>query len=255
MLTKGLGIIVFICLVWGSLSSLAFVQHDRQTAQLLSNNFSDASTRVYVSPNQSDGCSKNDDDLSDSSRRKVMQTGVFSLAMAGMPSRSEAAWKKSRSDGYNFQRTEKEWKSMLTPRQYEILRNGGTERQYSSVLEGEERNGIYSCAGCQSPLFASEAKFHSGTGWPSFATALDGVEIEPLNVVQANLGGAELRCQNCGGHLGDVFRDGFLFVGTPAAESGKRFCIDGSALVFKPSGDGEEVIGDEIPSRVQYYYN
>ena len=122
---------------------------------------------------------------------------------------------------------------MLTSRQYDILRNGGTEKSYSSVLEGEERDGTYYCAGCRNPLFASNAKFHSGTGWPSFATALDGVEIEKLNAVQASLGGAELRCKNCGGHLGDVFRDGFIFVGTPAANSGTRFCIDGVALVFK----------------------
>eukprot|EP00536_Pseudo-nitzschia_multiseries_P006062 jgi/Psemu1/192267/e_gw1.125.114.1 len=172
-----------------------------------------------------------------------------------MPTRSHAAWKKSRTDGYSVQQTDTEWKSALTSRQYEILRMGGTERQYSSVLEAEERDGTYYCAGCKTPLFASRAKFHSGTGWPSFGTALDGVEVEPLNVVQANLGGAELRCKTCGGHLGDVFRDGYLFVGTPAAESGKRFCIDGAALVFEPSDGGERVVGDEKPARVQYFYN
>jgi peptide-methionine (R)-S-oxide reductase len=157
--------------------------------------------------------------------------------------------------GYSVQKTEEEWKSLLTPRQYDILRNGGTERQYSSVLEGENRKGTFRCAGCGTALFASNMKFKSGTGWPSFASALDGVQVEKVNPIQMNLGGAELRCKTCGGHLGDVFNDGFIFVGTPAAETGKRFCIDGSALVFKPDDGGAEVIGDQVPSKVEYFYN
>mmetsp|Transcript_1057 Transcript_1057/g.2462 ORF Transcript_1057/g.2462 Transcript_1057/m.2462 type:complete len:262 (-) Transcript_1057:1630-2415(-) len=261
MVKNSFGLVVLVCLVLGSYTSLAFLRQDQHAVHRLPN---EGTTRVYISSTDSDNDTNvkssssnrsNAYDSKDSRRRMLMQTGVFSLAMAGMPTKSQAAWKKSRTDDYDTQRTNEEWKSILTPRQYEILRNGGTERQYSSVLEGEERDGVYYCAGCKSPLFASKAKFHSGTGWPSFATGLDGVEVEPLNVVQANLGGAELRCKNCGGHLGDVFRDGFLFVGTPAADSGKRFCIDGAALVFKPADDGEEVVGDEKPSRVQYFYN
>ena len=263
MVKNSFGLVVLVCLVLGSHTSLAFLRQHQHAVHRLPNETGDRTPRVYVSSSDNDSNAKgsssnrNDDyDSKDSRRRMIMQAGVFSLAMAGMPTKSQAAWKKSRTDGYDTQRTNEEWKSTLTPRQYDILRNGGTERQYSSVLEGEERDGIYYCAGCKSPLFASKAKFHSGTGWPSFATGLDGVEVEPLNVVQANLGGAELRCKNCGGHLGDVFRDGFLFVGTPAADSGKRFCIDGAALVFKPAGDdGEEVVGDEKPTRVQYFYN
>ncbi len=86
-------------------------------------------------------------------------------------------------------------------------------------------------------------KFQSGTGWPSFASALPGVEIEKVNSIQLSLSGAELKCQTCGGHLGDVFNDGFLFVGTPAAKTGKRFCIDGAALVFKPANGGVDLVG------------
>ena len=161
---------------------------------------------------------------------------------------------KSRTKGYTVQKTDEEWKSQLTPRQYDILRNGGTERPYSSILEAEERPGVYSCAGCGTHLFDSKEKFHSGTGWPSFATGLEGVEVEKVNFVQSNLAGAEIRCATCGGHLGDVFSDGFLFVGTPAFVSGKRFCVDGAALTFR-SSDGDEVIGDQVPPRkvITYY--
>jgi peptide-methionine (R)-S-oxide reductase len=171
----------------------------------------------------------------------------------GFPQQAQAAG-KSRIDGYAFQKSTEEWKSILTPRQFDILRNGGTENPYSSILEAEDRPGTFSCAGCGTALFDSKQKFHSGTGWPSFAKALDGVEVENVNALQANLVGAELRCTTCGGHLGDVFKDGFLFAGTPAFESGKRCCIDGAALVFR-SEDGEEVIGDKVPSRKQIFYN
>jgi peptide-methionine (R)-S-oxide reductase len=178
-------------------------------------------------------------------RRTAMQMALLFSAGAA-PTRVSAA-SKSRSDGYAIQKTDEEWRSLLTPRQYEILREGGTERQFSSILVDEKREGIFYCAGCGAALFTSKSKFNSQTGWPSFASALDGVEVEQVNIVQSNLGGAELRCKTCGGHLGDVFKDGFIFVGTPAAETGKRYCIDGSALVFKPADDAPPVVGDQVP--------
>jgi peptide-methionine (R)-S-oxide reductase len=187
-------------------------------------------------------------------RRTAMQMALL-YAASTLPTRASAATSKSRSIGYDVQKTDDEWKKLLTPRQYEILRNGGTERQYSSILVDEKRDGIFYCAGCGTPLFESKSKFNSQTGWPSFASALDGVEVEKVNVIQRNVGGAELRCKTCGGHLGDVFKDGFIFVGTPAAETGYRFCIDGSALVFKPAGGGPEVVGDQVPTKVVYSYN
>ena len=154
---------------------------------------------------------------------------------------------KSRSEGYEVQYTEREWAYMLSGKQYNILREGGTERQNSSILEGEEREGQYICAGCNTPLFESSAKFHSGTGWPSYAAALPGVEIQQVNAVQASLLGAEIRCATCGGHLGDLFNDGFVYVGTPAFETGKRFCVDGAALIFKPKDGIDDVFGDLPP--------
>jgi peptide-methionine (R)-S-oxide reductase len=202
--------------------------------------------------------SKDEDvkDVSDRNRRllgKKSAAGVIGVAAVmgpfTTPRPAWAASSKSRTDGYTVQKTPQEWKSQLSSLQYEILRNGGTEKPYSSILESEKRPGIFECAGCATPLFDSHDKFNSGTGWPSFARALPGVEVEPVNMVMANLAGAELRCATCGGHLGDVFTDGFLFVGTEAAKTGKRFCIDGAALVFRPENSNDEasiVRGDQL---------
>jgi peptide-methionine (R)-S-oxide reductase len=150
---------------------------------------------------------------------------------------------QDRTTGYPTQHSEEEWSSLLRPTQYDILRLGKTERPFSSILEGEERVGTYLCAGCGNPLFQSQAKFHSGTGWPSFASALKGVSVESTNSFKKGLLGAELRCNQCGGHLGDVFQDGFLFVGTPAFQTGERYCIDGAALVFHTE-EGSFLPGD-----------
>ena len=88
---------------------------------------------------------------------------------------------------------------------------------------------------CQTPLFASIDKFSSGTGWPSFSDALEGVQVEDVDPIRATLDGREVRCGSCGGHLGDLFNfnDGFIFRGTSAAKTGKRYCIDGAACEFE----------------------
>lgn len=189
----------------------------------------------------------------DTNRRDLFTqaaAGVVATATAATaPAKSAYAFNsKSRTKGYAVQKSDTEWQSLLSATQYDILRRGGTERPNSSVLEAEERPGIYGCAGCGTKLFDSKEKFHSGTGWPSFARALEGVEVEDVNLVTANMVGAEVRCGTCGGHLGDVFADGFLFVGTPAFLSGKRYCIDGAALVFQPSSGEAEVAGDKSPA-------
>eukprot|EP00978_Attheya_sp_CCMP212_P003096 scaffold6333_cov61-Attheya_sp.AAC.3 len=184
-------------------------------------------------------------DFHDSDRRQLLEkalattVGVFTSS-AALPALASPS--QSRTEGYSVQHSEKEWESLLSAQQYTILRRGGTERQRSSILDGEERVGTFVCAGCSTPLFASAAKFKSGTGWPSFASALldDGAVVEVLD-------GAEVRCNTCGGHLGDVFNDGWRFVATPAFKTGKRFCIDGAALVFKPESGGKDVVGDRLP--------
>eukprot|EP00594_Rhizosolenia_setigera_P010764 CAMPEP_0178958952 /NCGR_PEP_ID=MMETSP0789-20121207/11970_1 /TAXON_ID=3005 /ORGANISM="Rhizosolenia setigera, Strain CCMP 1694" /LENGTH=247 /DNA_ID=CAMNT_0020641799 /DNA_START=80 /DNA_END=823 /DNA_ORIENTATION=+ len=192
------------------------------------------------------------DSSSSMSRRSLIEKtkqSVIGATLASPITEPANAASKSRSDGYPVQYSEREWAYMLSGSQYNILRQGGTERPYSSILEGEERDGIYQCAGCKTPLFSSSMKFHSGTGWPSFAACSEGVEVENVNAFQANLAGAEVRCATCGGHLGDVFNDGFLFVNTPAFKTGKRYCIDGAALIFKPSDSSEDVYGDTPPPR------
>lgn len=118
-----------------------------------------------------------------------------------LSSAAVAAGGKSRSEGYAFRRTEAEWSEMLTPTQFSILRNGGTEAPYSSILEGEGRPGTYVCAACPTPLFKAQEKFKSGTGWPSFAAPVmsasdasaSNVEMEDVPKIQYQLAGAEVR--------------------------------------------------------------
>mmetsp|Transcript_24716 Transcript_24716/g.55663 ORF Transcript_24716/g.55663 Transcript_24716/m.55663 type:complete len:249 (+) Transcript_24716:31-777(+) len=178
---------------------------------------------------------------------------VISICEPALAADSQAKGWRSRTEGYKVQRSEREWAYVLSGQQYNVLRQGGTERPFSSVLESEKRPGAFVCAGCGSKLFESSAKFNSGTGWPSFASSVPGaVEVDPdANplLVSAGLMGAELRCKGCGGHLGDLFNDGRLFVNTPAFETGKRHCIDGYALVFKPADGSEEVFGDTPPPK------
>ena len=123
-------------------------------------------------------------------------------------------------------KTDAQWKSELTQMQYYVLRNAGTERAFSSDLNKNYTKGTYYCAACQTPLFKSDHKFDSGTGWPSFDREIKGnVSYD----VDYNLGYArrEEHCATCGGHLGHVFNDG------PKETTGKRHCINGVALQFK----------------------
>ena len=123
-------------------------------------------------------------------------------------------------------KTDAQWKSELTQMQYYVLRNAGTERAFSSDLNKNYDKGTYYCAACQTPLFKSDHKFDSGTGWPSFDREIKGnVSYD----VDYNLGYArsEEHCATCGGHLGHVFSDG------PRETTGKRHCINGVALQFK----------------------
>jgi len=158
---------------------------------------------------------------------------------------------KSRSDeGYKVRKRTSEWMEELSSIQFSVLRRGGTERQRASILEKETRQGIFICAGCEKPLFASSRKFDSGTGWPSFDTPIDNdaIEIEEIGWLQD---GAEVRCRTCGGHLGDVFGDGWRYAGS---KTGKRYCINGAALVFRPADGGKELRGDlPPPNRVIQY--
>ena len=124
-------------------------------------------------------------------------------------------------------KTKAEWKSQLTEIQYYVLRQAGTERPYTSPLNKNYERGVYHCAGCDTPLFKSEHKFNSGTGWPSFDREIKG-NVAYSTDYKVGYARTEEHCATCGGHLGHVFNDG------PKNTTGKRHCINGVALKFIP---------------------
>ena len=129
---------------------------------------------------------------------------------------------------FAIRRSEAEWRALLSPAEYEVLREEATEPPGSSRLNAETRDGIYHCRGCDLPLYASVAKYDSGTGWPSFHSALPdatGTREDRSFIFQVR---TEVHCRRCGSHLGHVFDDG-------PEPTGKRHCINGLALVFRPS--------------------
>ena len=133
----------------------------------------------------------------------------------------------ARAGSFEVVKSDDEWRRLLKPEAYKVLRHEATERPYSSPLNGEKRPGIFACAGCDLPLFSSATKFESGTGWPSF--------YQPLaNAVETSIDRSllmtrtEVHCRRCGGHLGHVFEDG-------PKPTGLRYCMNGVALTFRPA--------------------
>jgi len=124
---------------------------------------------------------------------------------------------------------DKFWKDKLTEKQFEILRNKGTERAFTGEYTDTETAGEYLCAACDAKLFRSDEKFHSGCGWPSFYEKAPDGGVEEHRDLSHGMVRTEVTCQNCGGHLGHVFDDG-------PRPTGKRYCINSASLKLKPKG-------------------
>jgi peptide-methionine (R)-S-oxide reductase len=125
-----------------------------------------------------------------------------------------------------MQKNDDEWRATLTPDQFHVLREHGTERAGTSPLNVEKRDGTFACAGCGAPLFTAETKFESGTGWPSFFAPLEQA-VETTVDRKFGMTRTEVHCARCGGHLGHVFPDG-------PPPTGERYCMNGVALKFEP---------------------
>ncbi len=123
-------------------------------------------------------------------------------------------------------KTDDEWRSRLSPEQFQVLRKHGTERAGTSPLNREHRAGVFRCAGCGQELFKSDAKFESGTGWPSFWTPLENA-VETTTDRNLGMERTEVHCSRCKGHLGHVFEDG-------PRPTGLRYCMNGASLAFEP---------------------
>ena len=131
---------------------------------------------------------------------------------------------------YEVSKSDDEWRRELGDEQYSVLREAGTERAWTGELLDEERAGLYTCAGCGNELFKSGTKFDSGCGWPSFYESVRPEAVELIEDSTLGMVRTEVRCANCGSHLGHVFPDGF---GTP---TGDRYCMNSLSLSFTPEG-------------------
>ena len=128
------------------------------------------------------------------------------------------------------EKSDAQWQAELTPEQYQVLRKHGTEPRGSSPLNKEKREGTFKCAGCGQPLFTQDTKYESHSGWPSFFRPTTGDAVETTTDRTYGMARTEVRCSNCGGHLGHVFEDG-------PNPTGLRYCMNGAALAFDPDKD------------------
>ncbi len=152
-------------------------------------------------------------------RREILLGGTAALAVAA------AGRVAASSGGFEVERTDREWRAMLSDLEYKVMRREGTERAGSSPLDKLYADGVYHCRGCDLPLYSSAHKYDSGTGWPSFWQSLpNSVGTKPdRKLLRVR---TEVHCRRCGSHLGHIFDDG-------PAPTGKRHCLNGVSLVFK----------------------
>lgn len=128
-----------------------------------------------------------------------------------------------------IQKSNEEWRSLLTAEQYHVAREKGTERAFTGAYWDSKKSGVYRCVGCGEPLFASDTKFDSGTGWPSFTEPMPGSNVETTEDLSHGMRRIEVHCKKCGTHLGHVFPDG-------PGPSRQRFCINSCSLSFDEQG-------------------
>jgi len=167
-------------------------------------------------------------------RRQLLFAGASAAAIVGL---GFAGWRRfamrpahaedlAPKGHFEVAHTDAEWRALLTPDQYAVLRQQATERAFSSPLDHEKRAGTFACAGCGNALFSSKTKFDSGTGWPSFFKPLPNA-VGQADDTTLGMERTEIHCRRCGGHLGHVFDDG-------PPPTGLRYCMNGVALTFLP---------------------
>jgi peptide-methionine (R)-S-oxide reductase len=166
-----------------------------------------------------------------SSRRQFLSVlgttvGLTSVISWAARSGTSRAAMKTNDEQFPVSKSDEQWRQALTPEQYAVLRKHGTERAGTSPLNAEKRGGMFVCAGCGQPLFSSETKYESGTGWPSFYKPLEGA-IGTRTDRSFFTTRTEVHCSRCGGHLGHVFPDG-------PKPTGERYCMNGVAMKFVP---------------------
>jgi peptide-methionine (R)-S-oxide reductase len=157
-------------------------------------------------------------------RRQSLFAGLGGFACIGTTQLGLASGANAAGD-FEVTHSDSEWKKLLTPNQFAVLRQAATERPFTSPLDHEKRAGTFACAGCDLPVFSSATKFDSGTGWPSFWKPLPGA-IGTSHDLSLGVPRTEVHCARCGGHLGHVFDDG-------PAPTGLRYCMDGDAMKFQ----------------------
>ena len=159
-------------------------------------------------------------------RRDFTRAGLGLAAALPLCHTAASAAEESKKTEFEVTKTEDEWKKILTPEQFQVLRKHGTERAGTSPLDKTYAGGAYQCAGCDLPLFTSDTKFDSGTGWPSFFKPIDNA-IGTSDDSSFFTTRTEVHCRRCGGHLGHVFEDG-------PKPTGLRYCMNGVAMKFVP---------------------
>jgi peptide-methionine (R)-S-oxide reductase len=154
-------------------------------------------------------------------RRELLAGSAVGLALASLGRAARAA------EAFGTSHSDAEWRGLLSPEQYAVLRQSATERPFTSPLLREKRHGVFACAGCTLALFSSDTKFESGTGWPSFWAPLPGA-VGTASDTTLGMVRTAVHCAQCGGHLGHVFDDG-------PKPTGLRYCMNGVAMNFRPA--------------------